>query len=56
MDPKDIASQEPTAVNRGQDTEITQDGKTGSGGPEAQEKHRKKGMTKVNFCRSEFFL
>jgi hypothetical protein len=47
MDPKDIASQESTAVNRGQDTEIAQDGKTGSDSPEAQEKYRKKGMTKV---------
>jgi hypothetical protein len=38
MNPEDIASHEPTAVHRGQDTEITQEGQTGTDSPEAQEK------------------
>jgi len=47
MNPEDIASHEPTAVERGQDTEITEDGQTGTDSPEAQEKYRKKGMTET---------
>jgi hypothetical protein len=47
MNPEDIASHEPTAVTRDQDTEIAQDGQTGTDSSEAQEKYRKKGMTEV---------
>ena len=44
MNPEDI---EQTAVNRGEDTEITGEGNTGTDSPEAQEKYRRKGMTEV---------
>lgn len=47
MNPEDIASHEPTAVQRNQDNEIASDGQTGTDSPEAQEKYRKKGMTEV---------
>jgi len=47
MNPEDIASHEPTAVQRDQDTEIREEGQTGTDSPEAQEKFRKKGMTEV---------
>lgn len=47
MNPEDIASHEPTSVNRNQDTEIAEDGQTGTDTAEAQEKYRKKGMTEV---------
>lgn len=44
MNPEDIASHEPTAVKRDQDTEIAE-GQTGTDSAEAKEKYRKKGMT-----------
>jgi len=44
MNPENIASHEPTAVKRDQDTEITQ---TGTDSAEAKEKYRKKGMTET---------
>ena len=47
MNPEDIASHEPTAVERNQDNEISGEGQTGTDSPEAQEKYRKKGMTEV---------
>jgi len=47
MNPEDIASHEPSAVRRDQDTEITEEGQTGTDTPEAQEKYRKKGMTET---------
>jgi hypothetical protein len=43
----DIASNEPIAVNRDQDTEIAEEGQTGTDSAEAKEKYRKKGMTEV---------
>ena len=49
MNPEDIASHEPSAVRRDQDTEITEEGQTGTDTPEAQEKYRKKGMTETQF-------
>jgi hypothetical protein len=45
MNPEDIASHEPTAVKRDQDTEIAEEGQTGTDSAEAKEKYRKKGMT-----------
>jgi hypothetical protein len=47
MNPEDIASHEPTAVQRDQDTEISNEGQTRTDSPEAQEKYRKKGMTET---------
>ena len=47
MSPEKITSHEPTAVNRESDTEIAEDGKTGTDTEEAKEKYRKEGMTKV---------
>jgi hypothetical protein len=47
MNPEDIASHEPTAVQRKRDTEIAEDGQTGTDSPEAQEKYRRKGMTET---------
>jgi hypothetical protein len=47
MNPEDIASHEPTAVKRDDDTEIASDGKTGTDSPEAREKYRKQGMTET---------
>jgi hypothetical protein len=44
MNPEDIGQ---TAVERGQDTAITEEGQTGTGSTEAQEKYRKKGMTET---------
>ncbi|HEY7777762.1 MAG TPA: hypothetical protein VIA09_04405 [Nitrososphaeraceae archaeon] len=44
MNPEDIGQD---AIDRGQDTEIAEDGQTGTNSPEAQEKYRKKGMTEV---------
>ena len=44
MNPEDIASHEPTAVKRDQDTEIA-GGQTGTDSPEAREKYKKRGMT-----------
>jgi hypothetical protein len=46
MNPENIASHEPTAVKRDQDTEITE-GQTGTDSAEAKEKYRKKGMTET---------
>jgi hypothetical protein len=42
MNPEDIGS---NAVERGQDTGITEEGQTGTDSTESQEKYRKKGMT-----------
>ena len=47
MNPEDIASHEPTAVHRDQDSEIAEEGQTGTDSPEAREKYRKKGMTET---------
>jgi hypothetical protein len=47
MNPEDIASHEPTAVSRGEDTGITEEGQTGADSAEAKEKFRKKGMTEI---------
>jgi len=44
MNPEDIGQ---TAVNRGENTEITDEGNTGTDSPEAQENYRRKGMTEV---------
>jgi hypothetical protein len=48
MNPEDIASHEPTAVSRDEDTDITEEGQTGADSAEAKEKFRKKGMTDAN--------
>jgi X-X-X-Leu-X-X-Gly heptad repeat protein len=47
MNPEDIASHEPTAVSRDQDTGITGEGQSGTDSVEAKEKFRKKGMTET---------
>jgi hypothetical protein len=47
MNPEDIASHEPTAVKRDQDTEIAEGGQTGTDSPEAREKLKKSGMTEA---------
>ena len=47
MSPEEITSHEPTAVKRDPDTGIVEGGKTGTDTPEAKEKYRKEGMTKV---------
>ncbi|HYY85976.1 MAG TPA: hypothetical protein VE594_02610 [Nitrososphaeraceae archaeon] len=48
MSPEKIAEHEPTAVKRNpNDQEITEGGKTGADSPEAREKLRKSGMTKL---------
>ncbi len=48
MSPEKITSNEPTAVNRDpNDQEITEEGQTGANTAEANQKYRKKGMTKV---------
>src|ERR671922_2840465 len=47
MNPEDIASHEPTAVKRDQDTDIAQEGNTGTDTPEAREKYKKSGMTEA---------
>ena len=48
MSPEKIAEHEPTAVKRNpNDQEITEGGKTGADSPEAREKLRKNGMTKL---------
>jgi len=44
MNPEDIGQD---AIDRGQDTGITEEGQTGTDSPEAEEKYRKKGMTEV---------
>jgi len=48
MNPEDIAGHEPTAVNRGQETDIAEKGQTGTDSAEAQEKYKKKGMTETS--------
>ena len=45
MNPEDIGQ---NAVERGQDTGITEEGQTGTDSAEAQEKFRQKGMTDAN--------
>ena len=47
MNPEDIASHEPTAVSRDQDTGITEEGQADTDSAEAKEKFRKKGMTET---------
>jgi hypothetical protein len=47
MNPEDIAEHEPTAVKRGQDTEIAEEDRSGTDSPEAREKYRKSGMTEA---------
>jgi hypothetical protein len=48
MSPEKIAKHEPTAVKRDpNDQEIVEGGQTGADTPEAREKLRKSGMTKV---------
>jgi hypothetical protein len=48
MSPEKIAEHEPTAVKRDpSDQEIAEGGRTGADTPEAREKLRKSGMTKV---------
>jgi hypothetical protein len=44
MNPEDIGE---NAIDRGQDTEISEEGQTGTDSPEAREKFKKKGMTEV---------
>lgn len=45
MNPEDIATHEPTAVQRNEDTNISEGGQTGTDSPEAREKFKKSGMT-----------
>jgi hypothetical protein len=45
MNPEDIGSHEPTAVERKEDTNIAEGGQTGTDSPEAREKYKKSGMT-----------
>jgi hypothetical protein len=48
MSPEKITEHEPTAVKRNaNDQEIAQGGKTGADTPEAREKIRRSGMTKL---------
>lgn len=48
MSPENITEHEPTAIKRDPaDQEIVEGGKTGADSPEAREKLRKSGMTKV---------
>jgi hypothetical protein len=47
MNPEHIASHEPTAVTRDEDTETASQGQTGTDSPEAREKYHKQGMTKT---------
>jgi hypothetical protein len=48
MSPEKIAEHEPTAVKRNpNDQEIAKGGKTGADSPEAREKLRRSGMTKL---------
>ena len=47
MNPEDIASHDPNAVSRDQDTGITEEGQAGTDSEEAKEKLRKKGMTET---------
>jgi hypothetical protein len=45
MNPEGITANEPTAVKRDQDTDIADEGQTGTESPEAREKFKKSGMT-----------
>jgi len=45
MNPEDIAAHEPTAVQRDQVSDITEEGQTGTSNPDAREKYKKSGMT-----------
>jgi hypothetical protein len=45
MNPEDIAKHKPGAVKRDQDTDIADEGQTGTDSPEAREKYKKSGMT-----------
>jgi hypothetical protein len=47
MNPEDIASHEPTAVTRDDDTEFASEGEMGTDSPEASEKYRQQGMTET---------
>lgn len=48
MSPEKVAEHEPTAVKRNpNDQEIVEGGQTGADTPEAREKLRKSGMTKL---------
>jgi hypothetical protein len=47
MSPENITEHEPTAINRGQDNKIVEEGQAGTSSKEAQEKYKKKGMTEV---------
>jgi hypothetical protein len=48
MSPENITEHEPTAVKRNpKDQQIVEGGQTGADTPEAREKLRKSGMTKV---------
>jgi hypothetical protein len=47
MSPEKIAEHEPTAVKRDPNLEIAEGGKTGADTPEAREKLRRSGMTKL---------
>jgi hypothetical protein len=48
MSPEKIAEHEPTAVKRNtNDQQIVEGGQTGADTPEAQERLRKSGMTKL---------
>jgi hypothetical protein len=48
MSPENITEHEPTAIKRDlNDQEIVQGGKTGADTPQAREKLRRSGMTKV---------
>lgn len=47
MSPENIREHEPTAVQRDDGTQITQEGQAGTGSQEAREKYKKSGMTEV---------
>lgn len=47
MSPENIQEHDPTAVQRNEDTNITQEGQAGTNTDEAREKYKKKGMTEV---------
>ena len=47
MNTEHIAEHEPTAVKRDQDTDIADEGHTGTDSPEAREKFKKSGMTEA---------
>jgi hypothetical protein len=47
MSPENIREHEPTAVQRDEGSNITQEGQAGTNTEEAREKYKKKGMTEV---------